>query len=272
MFRRSQAIILLLCAALGTGCGSDSALGPGASGREQTRFSVRVTPDKPVLFVAGPVNVRQLGIAVFDERGQIMLGPFSIAYSSSAPGIVSVSKDGVVTGVAVGTATITTTVTFGRATQVATTSVTVAVNPLDHWRIAGTYDLTATVSMTIDPLGWDGDLPSAYEYTGVLTFPPGSDVGIFTDVPVLDEDGQTVLTAVDGPIALDVPPAWALFVLRLGPNWRAFVEDVEEAGEDGASSPLIKGRLMGTFMDSFGTLALSGPFVARLRGSTLSGE
>jgi len=265
MLRQSQAIILLVCSALGTGCGSDTALGPDGTSLEQTGFSVRVTPNEAVLFVAGPGNALQLTVEAFDERGALIPGPYSTAYSSSAPTIAGVSGSGVVTAVSYGTAMITTTVTVGRVTRTALAAVTVAVPPMGSWRIAGVYDLTAQIT-GFDP-AW-GDL-TGHQYTAALVFSPGFDtpgeVGTFTDMRILDADGESLYPAWSGPITLSLPVISGLFVLELGTNFTAVVTYVAEPDESAVASPLIEGR--------FGVGGhIGGTFVARLRGSPLGGS
>lgn len=79
----------------------------------------------PTLTVGG---TQPLTATAKDQNGATMSG-LATTYISNAPGTASVNAGGVVTGVALGTTTITATGTIGSVTKTATVNVTVAAAP-----------------------------------------------------------------------------------------------------------------------------------------------
>jgi plastocyanin len=88
-----------------------------------TTFTVE--PSAPTLTVGG---TQALTPAAKDQNGATMSG-LTTTYISNAPGTASVTTGGVVTGVALGTTTITATGTIGSVTKTATVNVTVGAPP-----------------------------------------------------------------------------------------------------------------------------------------------
>ena len=246
MVRRFQVIGLLVCVLMLTACGSDKALSPEAT---SGAFLFRVDPARASLFTTGQKNSVQLTTAAYDEGGWRIPGPYPTAYSSSAPGIARVSEGGVVTGVAPGAATITTTVTIGGVVRAVTTPVTVAVDPFDSWRIAGVYELIGQVT-GFDP-AW-GDL-TGYQYAAALTVSSSFDVSA-------DASGEvgtfTLLTdggARSGQIIHSGPVGSALFTLQLGTSFAATATSVAERDGNGVASVIeghfrTGGHITGTFV------------------------
>ncbi len=110
------AAIMLLSAA---GCGES---GPSGS------FTLEVTPLTSSLFTAAPGNTVELAVATRDEAGTVVAGGIR-SFTTSAPGVATVTDAGTVTAVGVGTAEITTAVTMNDVTKTAVTAVTVQAAP-----------------------------------------------------------------------------------------------------------------------------------------------
>lgn len=112
-----RAPVVLLALVLG-GCGGSSTDPSGGA----LVASVTVTPTAPVLLVGA---TQQLTAVARDANG-VSLGGRTVNWTSSAPGVASVSGTGLVTGLTVGATTITATVD----NVVGTSSITTLVTPL----------------------------------------------------------------------------------------------------------------------------------------------
>jgi plastocyanin len=125
-----------LAAACGGGGGDDGGGGTGPA----VFTSMTVTPASVTV---PPQGTQALSASAIDQRGQSMTG-LTTAFSSSDNSKATVSSGGVVTGVAVGTATITVTGTIGTVSKTKDVVVTVA-NP------GQSATVNATGSNTFDP-------------------------------------------------------------------------------------------------------------------------
>ena len=136
------------CAAIlviATGCGGGG--GGGGTGNEDPIFtSLNVTPT--TLSVAVGETKLPLVVSPRDQNGQAMSGLPSPTFTSSNEARARVSGTGAVTGVSVGTATITASVTHAGVTRTGTSAVTVtnAGDPAPP-----TASVSATVNSTFVP-------------------------------------------------------------------------------------------------------------------------
>ncbi len=132
MTRPSLALILLLCLALAVACRGDS-VGPELHyPARHVLTRLEVTPSSIALL---PEDTSQLTIKAWDQFGATIVQYFDdwgdgewwdkTSYLSSAPQIAEVSSDGLVRGVAPGTAEITATLTLDGVTRTASVTATV---------------------------------------------------------------------------------------------------------------------------------------------------
>ena len=120
---RIAGVCLMLGATVLVGCsgGGDDPTPPPTP--VFTTFTVE--PTAPTVTVGG---TQALTPSAKDQNGATMSG-LTTTYISNAPGTASVTPAGVVTGVALGTTTITATGTIGSVTKTATINVTVGAPP-----------------------------------------------------------------------------------------------------------------------------------------------
>jgi hypothetical protein len=195
MRKRSPVPMLLICAAVGLGCGSERGLEPGGSEvvPPSVFTSLDVRPTLADLFTVEPGNTVQLSLGARDQRGVPMPGTGAATYSSSAPEVAEVSSSGVVTGAAPGSAVITATFTLDRITRTASMIATVGLHnetPGGYPDVAGVYDLTAPIT-GFDP-AW-GDL-TGYRYTVVLTLERNNGAkfeGTYVDLHIIGPDDKS---------------------------------------------------------------------------------
>ena len=121
---RIAGVCLMLGATVLVGCsgGGDDDPTPPVTAVFTT---LTVEPNAPTLTVGG---TQALTATAKDQNGATMSG-LTTTYISNAPGTASVTPAGVVTGVALGTTTITATGTIGSVTKTATINVTVGAPP-----------------------------------------------------------------------------------------------------------------------------------------------
>jgi plastocyanin len=116
--RANVSLVLLTVAAA---CGGDGPAGPEPASLN----GLSVTPAAATLYSVAPDRTVQLFYQATDQRGQPLSGALVAAFSSNAEHVAQVDPSGLVTAVAVGTATITTTVTMNGVAKSAHTAVTV---------------------------------------------------------------------------------------------------------------------------------------------------
>lgn len=198
ILRSSSLLTVALCVSIASGCAREDVSGPDQGTPEQHVFiRLEINPDSLVLL---PTNTRQLAITAWDQSGKNIPETVArsgkrewegnITYSSSDPEVAAVDTKGLVTAVAPGKASITTTLTLGGVKQSATVNATVA-KPVF---VAGVYDLTATI-VRFDP-AW-GDY-TGYSYRAVFTFLPGGMLGTWEDMRLLDPTGKSDLWVSEG--------------------------------------------------------------------------
>ena len=189
MTKRSSNPVLLLCAALGIACGSETTLEPQ---RPRVFTRLEVAPTFAELLVFAPGNQVQLSIAAWDQTGEPMQGADAATYSSSHSAIAGVSSSGVVTAAAPGTAVITATLTLGGITRTDSMTVTVYDGAVEYPEIAGVYDLTALITSS-DP-AWG--IEDGTRQTAVLMIQHSPNTtriqGTFTDFRAISPSGDTL--------------------------------------------------------------------------------
>lgn len=204
MTKRSLGLMLPVFVALGVACRN----GLEPESRVLTRLEIR--PNEASLFAIAPWDTLQLYSGAYDQAGVTIPNTGASTYFSSAPGIASVTSDGLVTAAAPGTAVITAGLTLGGITR--TASINVTVHASDYSSISGTYDLTAPVP---DVTG-GGFEYVGYRFKAILTLrqdSPGLVAGTFADLKEIgpldvydSEVGQTgTVTSVlnsDGSLIL----------------------------------------------------------------------
>jgi plastocyanin len=125
MFRRSH-LVLALCAAFATACGSDAGVAPEHQPPSPLLARVTVTPDGTLLT---PGGTAQLVVEAWDGNDLRIVdsGDWSerATYVSSDPGIAEVSISGRVTAITPGIAKITASLTIGDRTRSNTATVKV---------------------------------------------------------------------------------------------------------------------------------------------------
>ncbi|MCU0633713.1 MAG: Ig-like domain-containing protein [Gemmatimonadaceae bacterium] len=138
---------LLTSLALLAACGDDASTDPPAP----ALTSVTVTPPSASVAVGA---TSQLNAQALDQNGTVFPGA-TVAWSTGAATIATVSAAGLVTGVAPGTATITATATSGSVTRTGTSTITVTA-PVAGAVVAGAAantftpaDLTIAVNGTV---------------------------------------------------------------------------------------------------------------------------
>jgi hypothetical protein len=182
-------ILSTLSVLLLAGCGDESDithLEPPPPPPPVTFTTLQLRPVAAHLTSVAPGNEVRLRVAALDQGGVGLPGSSAATFSSSAPGVASVSSDGMVTAVAPGAAQITATLTLGGITQTGTMLATVHVaDPAagSPPAVAGIYDLEAPVTDDFDPIWGTED---STRLTGVLTITQAENsptlAGTFTDL------------------------------------------------------------------------------------------
>jgi len=209
MAKRSLGLILPVFVALGGACGGDGGFAP------RLFIALEVSPAHAVLSTVAPGNTFQLTTRAYDQAGAPMSGAGAVTYTSSAPAIAGVSRSGVVTAAAPGTAKITTALTLGGITR--TASTTVLVHAGDLWELTGVYDLSALIT-SFDP-GRGEDL-TGYRYTAVLTLRQEWDFpwfgGAYADFQLVGSGGESYAVADAGVVTGSIDPRGRVLIELLG--------------------------------------------------------
>lgn len=133
--------VLLIAAGIGCGGGSDTTTPPPPTPPVLTNVTLDVTT---VALKTG--ETRQVQASPRDQNGGTMAA--SVAWSSSAAGVATVSPAGLITAVGPGTAVMTATATAGTATRSATVTVTVTPRV-----VTGVTVTPATLPLTVGATG-----------------------------------------------------------------------------------------------------------------------
>lgn len=216
--------MLLVCAAAGTACGSESGFEPERPAEPegplvpepQPVFSIlEVVPTHFALATVAPGNTVQLTVWAYDLAGAATARTGAAAYSSSAPRIAEVSSGGLVTASSPGTSEITVSLTLGGITRTASTTVTVQTR--DYAGNAGVYDLSALITSFDDAWGYDLE---GYRYTAALTLRegPGSRwlAGTYTDLKLIGPGGDSYDVADTGLVTGSVDLYGRVIIELLG--------------------------------------------------------
>ncbi len=115
----------------------------GGGGATPVLTLVTVSPAAPAATVGGTV---QLTATPRDQAGAAMAGVSAPAWTSSAPGVATVSASGVVTGVSAGTSVVTATHTHAGSTRSGSVTVTISATGTGGGGTGGTSPGTATVT------------------------------------------------------------------------------------------------------------------------------
>ena len=182
--------IVSSCAAvliLGAGCGG----GDGGTGNEDPVFtSLNVTPT--TLAVAVGATSAPLAVAPRDQDGRVMSGLPAPSFTSSNNARATVSGTGAVTGVSVGTVTITASVTHSGVTRTGSSAITVV--PAEG---PGPAPATASVSATVNSTFNPDSVRIAKDGTVTWNFGSLDHNVVFNNVAGKPEDiGTTVNAAV----------------------------------------------------------------------------
>lgn len=248
MTKTSLTLVLPLCVAL-AGCSNDNPLTPDRHEQtplghqppvERVLTGIKLTGQSGGLFTG---DVNQVTISAWDQFGAPIVESFNgewagkVTYASSAPGIAPVNRSGVLTAVAPGRATITTTLTLGAAT--ATDSVTIAV--YNRGVVPAVYDLTAPIT-AFDP-AW-GDL-SGHVYSAVVSLDGSPSathgiVGTYTNFRLTEPDGA-YLDIPSGIVTSSIDFAGRL-VMELASDYFHFTLVMPEGDWDALASPVIEGH------------------------------
>src|SRR6266487_3069502 len=104
MTKKSIGLILLICAALSAGCGSERALEPvpAVPAVPAVLTGLKVTPRTIAMF-AGMTTPISL-VAVDGHGYQLVWADDAVIYSSSNPAVVTVDNRGILTAISAGTA------------------------------------------------------------------------------------------------------------------------------------------------------------------------
>ena len=169
MPNRSFRLSLLVAALMAMGCRTDEVFIPMPPVLKQPAFArLLIWPTIFTLSTVAPGDTLQLTIWAYDAVGARLSGTGAAIYTSSDPSIASVSRTGLVTAAAPGTAEITAALTLGGVSLTAT--MTVRVENLDYSNVTGVYDLTASIK-DFDP-AW-GNLDDV-RYEAVLALSAAS--------------------------------------------------------------------------------------------------
>jgi plastocyanin len=123
---RSRKIIALTFAATAVACG-----GSGGEGNHVTEpnpsvlTTVQVTPNVATIFTVAPGNSLGLTVIGKDQYGVTMNNVGAASFSSGDPSVATVSSDGVITAVGVGSVQILASLTAGGVTKSASTNIVV---------------------------------------------------------------------------------------------------------------------------------------------------
>lgn len=136
---RIAGVCMLLAAVVLGGCGGDDGDG-GGTGPTPVFTTLTLDPAAPSVVVGG---TQTLSAVAKDQNGATMSG-LTTTYTTSDATKATVTNAGVVTGVALGTSTITATGTVGGVSKTATATVTVTTPP-------ATATVATTASNTFSP-------------------------------------------------------------------------------------------------------------------------
>ncbi len=207
--------------------------------------SIAIVPENPAVAVG---SSSQLTGEVRDQNG-IAIPNQPITWSSSAPGVASVSSSGLLTGTSQGTATIiatsgalstTTTATVNYVT-VASVSVTPPVANVDD---GGTVTLVATPRdaqgnpLTGRVVSWSSSSPAVatVSSTGVVT---GVSAGTATITATSDGKSGTATLTVDPPVAASVSVTLNSPTLDEGQTTQAFAQVRDASGTTIQGSAMV---------------------------------
>jgi plastocyanin len=175
---------LLLVAETGAGCGGS---GPGPGPSDGVLTTLEVTPATGSLYTVAPGNTVTLSVTAKDQDGKVMTGA-APAFASDNAASASVSDAGTITAVAVGTSTITTSLTLGGITKTGTTSITTVVAAASGTvtapsKIYQPQDLNvragATVTWTFQSIPHTVTFTSSGSPASISEFRDGSDSRVF---------------------------------------------------------------------------------------------
>ncbi len=198
MTNKPIGLILLICAALSAGCGSERALELVAPQPPAPAVlaGLKVTPRTIAMFTG---MTTPISLVAVDRHGyQLVWADDAVTYSSSNPAVVTVDNRGRVTAVSAGRAVIGTTLMLNGVT--ATDSV---ITDVLEFR-PGNYQLTAPITES----GW-GDSGS---YTALLTLwqdssltgAAGALTGTFANLRLVGLDGATEESVPYGIVEINV--------------------------------------------------------------------
>jgi hypothetical protein len=125
------AVPLTALVAFIVGCGGGGSDGAGGSDGpidppERIFTSLSVTPESATICTMPPANAVNVTVAAYDQRGQLMTGLGKPSLTNSNPSVATVDANGLVTGLAQGTAQIAASLTANGTTRTAAAMITVA--------------------------------------------------------------------------------------------------------------------------------------------------
>lgn len=110
---------------LGCGGGGDPGTGPPPPPPPTSVLSSVLLDPPLTVYSTPPGNAFTLTVTLKDQNGSTFIGSSSKSFSSGNTAVATVSSDGTITGVTVGSAQVTATVQAGGVTRTGTTTVTV---------------------------------------------------------------------------------------------------------------------------------------------------
>jgi Bacterial Ig-like domain (group 2) len=254
MTTKSLLSLLLLSAAAAIACGGEDRFGTPFQPEPPPQLTtLDLRPSVIELFALPPGNTVQLSVSAWDEKGAPLNGTHAATYASSDPEIADVGSTGLLIAGAPGTAEITATFTLRGVTK--TASMAVTVKPRDYPDVAGSYDLTASIT-SYDP-AWGEDL-DGYRYTAVLTLPeewPSPQYeGTYADLKLISPGGDIYPVTEGGSV-----------INSIGPGGEFLIELVSDGNSIGVTL-IVESQVPGSFGGIFGCCGhISGIFTAERR-------